>query len=127
MGKVADRARATVTAADVFNAATLGGAKALERNDLGRLAPGAKADIVVVDLRGMHTAMNDDPIKSLVYYASQRDIETVIVDGKTLVDDGRIPGLDEEGLSAEANRVNQAWKQRVGTSYPPSYDEWEGQ
>jgi len=124
MGKVADRHRSAVTAADVFDAATLGGARALERGDLGRLAPGAKADIVVVDLRGMHTAMNDDPIKALVYFASQRDIDTVIVDGRTLVEDGRIPGLDEEALSAEANRVNQAWKDRSGTVYSQSYEDW---
>src|SRR4030081_2636771 len=37
-------------ALDVFDAATLGGAKALGRDDLGRLAAGAKADIVLVDL-----------------------------------------------------------------------------
>ena len=124
MGKVADRHRAAVTAADVFDVATLGGAKALEREDLGRLAPGAKADIVVVDLRGMHTAMIDDPIKTLVYFASQRDIETVIVDGNTLVEEGRIPGLDEEALSTEANRVNQDWKKWRGIVYPLSYEEW---
>jgi cytosine/adenosine deaminase-related metal-dependent hydrolase len=126
LGKIADRHRTAVTARDVFDAATLGGAKALERDDLGRLSPGAKADIVVVDLRGMHTAMNDDPIRTLVYFASQRDIETVIVNGKTLVEDRRISGLDEEKLSAEANKVNQAWKERSGTVYAESYQEWAG-
>ncbi|MDP6458696.1 MAG: chlorohydrolase family protein [Candidatus Bathyarchaeota archaeon] len=126
LGKIADRHRTAVTATDVFDAATIGGAKALERDDLGRLSPGAKADIVVVDLRGMHTAMNDDPIRTLVYFASQRDIETVIVNGKTLVEDRRISGLDEEKLSAEANKVNQAWKERSSTVYAESYQEWEG-
>ena len=41
---------------DVFDAATLGGARHLGRDDLGRLAAGAKADIIVVDLRQMHYA-----------------------------------------------------------------------
>jgi len=37
--------------ADLFNAATIGGATALGRSDLGRLAPGAKADVVIIDMR----------------------------------------------------------------------------
>jgi cytosine/adenosine deaminase-related metal-dependent hydrolase len=110
MGKVADRDCVAVTAKDVFNAATLGGAKALGRDDLGRLAPGAKADIVIVDLAGSHVGLVDDPIKTLVYFASERDIETVIVDGKVVVEGGRIPGVDEEALTRKANEVNQRQK-----------------
>jgi cytosine/adenosine deaminase-related metal-dependent hydrolase len=41
------------TSAEVFTAATLGGARALGRDDLGRLARGAKADVVIVDLRSL--------------------------------------------------------------------------
>jgi cytosine/adenosine deaminase-related metal-dependent hydrolase len=125
MGKVADRHRAAVTAGDVFNAATLGGAKALGRPDLGRLAPGAKADLLIVDLTGIHTALTYDPIKTLVYFASQRDIETVIVDGKTVVEGGRIPGLDEEALAREANEVNRRWVEGTGMRYPQSFRELE--
>ena len=51
-------------AEDVFDAATLGGARALGRDDLGRLAPGAKADIVLVDLRAAHFGAVHDPIRS---------------------------------------------------------------
>ena len=57
------------TARDVFNAATLGGARALGRSDIGRLAPGAKADIIIVDLHRLHSGPVDDPIKTLVYAA----------------------------------------------------------
>jgi 5-methylthioadenosine/S-adenosylhomocysteine deaminase len=110
MGKVAERDPLAVTARDVFNAATLGGARALGREDLGRLAPGAKADIVIVDLTGLHVGLIDDPIKTLVYMASQRDVETVIVDGKIIVEDGRVLGVDEEALAKEANKVNQRQK-----------------
>jgi cytosine/adenosine deaminase-related metal-dependent hydrolase len=114
-----------VTAGDVFNAATLGGAKALGRSDLGRLAPGAKADIVVVDLTGLHTALTYDPIKTMVYWASQRDIETVIVDGRKVVEKGRIPGLDEEGLARKADEVNHRYAERTGLRYPASLANWE--
>ena len=123
LGKVADRDRLAVTARDVFNAATLGGAKALEREDLGRLAPGAKADVVIVDLTGLHMALIDDPIKTLVYMGSQRDVETVIVDGRVVVDGGRVPGVDEEELARKANEVNQRWKKKSGAVTPPSFKE----
>jgi 5-methylthioadenosine/S-adenosylhomocysteine deaminase len=122
MGKVADKDSLAVTARDVFNAATLGGAKALGRDDLGRLAPGAKADIVIVDLRGMHVGLMDDPIKTLVYFATQRDIETVIVDGRAVVEDGRIPGIDEHDLMRRANEVNQRQKLAIVAQNPLGTD-----
>jgi 5-methylthioadenosine/S-adenosylhomocysteine deaminase len=125
LGKVAERHRAAVTAGDVFNAATLGGAKALGRDDLGRLAPGAKADILVVDLTGLHVALTHDPIKSLVYFCSQRDIDTVIVDGKKLVEGGRVPGLDEEELAMQADEVNRWLVLGRGVKYPQSFRELE--
>ena len=110
MGKAADQDPLAVTARDVFNAATINGAKALGREDLGRLAPGAKADIVIVDMTALHLGLIDDPIKTLVYMASQRDIETVLVDGKIVVEGGRVPGVDEEVLARKANQVNQRQK-----------------
>jgi 5-methylthioadenosine/S-adenosylhomocysteine deaminase len=118
MGKLADRDPLAVTARDVFNAATLGGAKALGREDLGRLVPGAKADIVIADLMGLHVGLIDDPIKTLVYMASQRDIETVIVDGRVVAEGGRVPGVDEEELARKANEVNQGQKMAFARQNP---------
>jgi 5-methylthioadenosine/S-adenosylhomocysteine deaminase len=85
-------------ARDVFDAATLGGARALGRDDLGRLAPGARADIVLVDLRAIHFGAVRDPIKSLVEYGSASDIDTVIVDGRTLIENKRALAVDEPKL-----------------------------
>ena len=94
---------------DVFNAATLGGAKALGRDDLGRLCAGSKADIVIVDLSKTEYGAIFDPIKALIEYGSGRDIDTVIIDGKTIVDRGRFLGVDEEDLlskvQAEAEMI----------------------
>src|SRR5215510_1478493 len=83
-GKVMSHNLLAASAAEVFSAATLGGARALGRDDLGRLAPGAKADIVIVDLTGGGTLRYGpvrDPVKSLVECGIGDDVETVVVDG----------------------------------------------
>lgn len=108
MGKVAahadgaSRGEASTrsTAAMAFDAATLGGARYLGRDDLGRLAPGAKADVVLVRTDTASFAPNLDPIRSLVYYASFRDVDTVWVDGRKVLDGGHIPGVDEAAVNA---------------------------
>ncbi len=94
-------------ARDVFDAATLGGAQALGRDDLGRLRPGAIADIVMVDLRGPHYGAVRDPITSLVEYGSASDIDTVIVDGRTLIDRRRALAVDEAALLADVQQSGQ--------------------
>ena len=100
--KWADQHANHATAREVFNAATIDGAAALGRDDVGRLAAGAKADIVIVDLGGLHIGPVGDPIKSLVYAADGGDIETVIVDGKVVVKGGKVPGVDEAALIERA-------------------------
>ncbi len=80
---------------DVFNAATLGGCRFLRRPDLGRLAPGAKADILLINLDHLGAPVYADPIKALVDAGCGRDVDTVIVDGKVLVQGGRTTRVDE--------------------------------
>lgn len=85
---------------DAFNAATLGGAQVVGREDLGRLCPGAKADVVIVNLARTEIGAVMDPIKALLEYGSGRDVETVIIDGRTVVDRGEYIGVDEADLLA---------------------------
>ena len=75
---------------------------------------------MIVDLTGLHVGLIDDPIKTLVYMASQRDIETVIVDGGVVVEGGRVPGADEEELARKANEVNQRQKMAFARQNPMS-------
>lgn len=77
---------------DMFDAATLGGAEALNRPDLGRLAPGAKADISVIDLS--RTLQTPDPVQTLMTSACGRDVRDVWIDGRQVMADGVIPGID---------------------------------
>jgi len=86
--------------ADVFDAATLGGARALLRDDVGRVSVGAKADLVLVDLTHPMMRPVRDPLRSLVYAAAERAVRTVFVDGRKVVDAGRVLTLDYEGSAA---------------------------
>lgn len=90
-----------VSATDIFNAATIGGAKALQRDDIGRLKVGAKADMVMVQTN--HTSMLPvyDPIRSFLHNAADRAISHVIVDGEFAVRDGEHCHIDHQA-AAEA-------------------------
>lgn len=81
-------------AADVFHAATVGGADALLREDLGRLSQGAKADLVLVDTRHPLMMPVRDPLRSLIYTAAERAVRDVYVDGVKVVADGKVLTLD---------------------------------
>ncbi len=89
--KVAAESPNAGTAREVFNAATLGGARALGREDLGRVCSGAKADLVVVNQRALHYGVVCDPIRSLVDCGVASDVETVIVDGNIIMENRQVP------------------------------------
>jgi cytosine/adenosine deaminase-related metal-dependent hydrolase len=116
-GKVASHNLKAATAAEVFEAATLGGAYSVGRNDIGRLAPGVKADIVIIGLTGRDTLRMGpvrDPIKSLVDCGIGDDVDTVIVDGVVRMESGRIPGIDYAELRQQAQvageRIWSGWQ-----------------
>lgn len=107
-GKVASRNLKAATAAEVFEAATLGGARSVGRTDLGRLAVGARADIVIVDMTGRDSLRMGpvrDPIKSLVDCGIGDDVDTVIVDGVVRMEGGRIPNVDFGVLRAQVQEA----------------------
>ncbi len=137
LSKVVDGDAMSATAASVYNAATLGGAKALGRNDLGKLEAGAKADISVFDLHALHLGVIDDPIKALVHYASSGDTDRVIVDGRTVVEDKQVVGIAEDEILAQAQAAWQVYRQGLAardplgrdadTMYPFSFPVQKGQ
>ena len=84
-GKLAEQSQQATTAMEAFDLATVRGARALGRDDLGRLAPDCKADIVMTSLSKPRAAGYDDPIKYLVYNGDGCDIDTVMVNGEVVV------------------------------------------
>ncbi|MBM3487163.1 MAG: amidohydrolase family protein [Alphaproteobacteria bacterium] len=86
-----------IATAALFDATTIAGARALGRDDIGRIAPGAKADLALIDLGNAWMRPVRDPLRSLVYTAADRAISDVFVDGKAVLRDGRLTTLDIEG------------------------------
>ena len=104
----------TTDASMVFHAATVGGAKSLLRDDLGKLEAGAKADLVLVDLTQTIMRPAHDPLKSLIYHGADRAVKTVFVDGELVVDDGKVVHLD---MADAAGRLEVA-QQRMLKDVP---------
>jgi len=99
------------TVLDVFNAVTLNAAKALGRSDIGRIAPGAKADIILMNMKQAHLSPYRDPLKMLLYHSNRNDVDTVIVDGQIVMADRKVFTVDEEEIISKATEVaHRIWK-----------------
>ena len=91
-----------LTARQALHHATLQSARALGLGDrLGTLAPGRRADLVLVDLTGPHTQPVHDLAATLVHSARASDVRTTIVDGRVLMRDRELLTLDVAAVVAE--------------------------
>jgi cytosine/adenosine deaminase-related metal-dependent hydrolase len=131
MNRVASAKGDAGSAAEFYDAATLAGADALGRADLGRLAVGAKADIAVFDMADRMIAPRIDPVQTLIYGATGRVTKATIVDGRLSMRDGKVAGIDLDAARGEAqaqfDRLVSLYPQRtyghpsVETIFPSSY------
>ena len=101
----------TLTADKIVSMATLGGARATMFDDIGELAPGKKADLVTIRLDGVTEPFLDPEapiVDALIYKAKAPDVDTVIIDGRVMVEGGRTVSVDEgamlENLKSELAR-----------------------
>ena len=88
-----------------FNLATIKGAEAVRmESEIGKIAEGYKADLVVFDALspGMLAAAQHDPVAAIILHSSPADIETVIVDGILRKTDGKLTGLTVDEGAREA-------------------------
>ncbi|ADO74659.1 amidohydrolase [Stigmatella aurantiaca] len=107
---------------EALDIATRGSASALGLGtELGVLAPGALADIVLVDTRGTHWHPQHDLTAGLVYGARASDVHTVLVNGRVLLRDRQLLTLDKERVLAEVVGRMERLARRVPESRPRRY------
>jgi cytosine/adenosine deaminase-related metal-dependent hydrolase len=118
----------SLSSTDLFDAATTGGARALGREDIGRLSPGCRADLVLVDVTHPMMRPAHDPVRSLIYAAGDRAVRMVYVDGIKVVDDGLVLTMDYPAAAAalheaqarvKANVPKLDWAQRSAEAISP--------
>ena len=104
LGRVMARRHDRITTGQIFDMATRGGARLLRRDDIGGLAVGMKADLVLVDLAEPAMRPARDPLRSLIYSCGSRAIRDVFVDGRQVVAGRKVLTLDHEAAMAEVER-----------------------
>ena len=90
----------------VLKMATIDGAKALGlEKTVGSLEVGKKADVILIDFKRPHLTPVHDPYANIVYSAGGSDVDTVIVDGKILMENKNVKTLDEEGVLQKTQKT----------------------
>jgi len=93
-------------ASTVLRMATSGGATAIGMgDDIGSLEVGKRADLIQVGFDDVHHVPTFDVVSHLVYVTDEQDVETVIVDGKILMEERKMLTLDTEKIAKEAREL----------------------
>jgi 5-methylthioadenosine/S-adenosylhomocysteine deaminase len=90
----------------VFKMATIGGAKAVGMEDeIGSIEVGKKADLAILNLNDFHTypSYGVDPISRIVYSATRADVETTIINGEIVMENGSLKTVNKRMVLDEAN------------------------
>jgi len=102
-------------AEDVLEMATLGGARACGMEDrIGSLEVGKRADIVIHSLRRTELLPVTDLLRNLMYSSGSKSVDTVIIDGRVILDRGEFAHFDEQALLAQVNAGSKAMLKRMG-------------
>lgn len=131
LAKIAERRSDAAPAEHYVEAATLGGARALGRDDLGRIAPGAQADLVAFSLDDFRDGVIDDPVRTFLLNGTARQASYSVVAGRPVLVDGALPGIDLDALGRRAQelfeRMRAAYSERdterrdTATLFPPTF------
>ncbi|HXY56554.1 MAG TPA: amidohydrolase [Nitrososphaerales archaeon] len=105
----------TMPAWTVLEMATMGGARAMGMaSEVGSIEVGKKADLVLVDLKKPHLTPYRDIVSNIVYSAMGSDVDSVMVDGRLLLREGRALTLDEERIVGQAQKSQEELISRSG-------------
>ena len=102
-------------ASRVLRMATIDGARALGLDaEIGSLEVGKRADVAVVNLSGLHTSPEAEVVSSLVYAAEASDVQSVVIDGRLVMQERKLLTVDEADVVAEADAQAETLILRAG-------------
>jgi 5-methylthioadenosine/S-adenosylhomocysteine deaminase len=105
-----------ITAEKVMEMATIDGARAVGLEaEIGSIEVGKKADLVVIDFDNAFMTPIHHPVSAIVYSALGHEVKTVMIDGRFVLRDGVVPGIDEKALRRRAQQSADELTRRAGT------------
>ncbi len=99
-----------VSAREALAMATCRAADAMHRSDLGRLEPGCRADLAIIDLDQAHLRPCYNPVSQVVYAARSGDVQDVMVGGRFLMHDRNLLTIDEAGVLQSLDEACRKWR-----------------
>ena len=104
-----------IPAEQALEMATINGAKSLGLEDsVGSLEAGKKADVILFDRMRPEWVPMWDPVSTLVWSADGKSVDTVIIDGQVVLEEGEFTAIDEKGVLNAAAKQAEACNQRIG-------------
>jgi 8-oxoguanine deaminase len=105
---------AAIKTQDVFDMATINGAKMLNFENIGKINEGWAADMALFNINKMeYCGSLSDPLAALIFSGYNHGTEYTIVNGKVVVDKGVLTGIDEEALVTRANNISESMIKKV--------------
>jgi len=89
----------------VLKMGTCNGARALGFNDSGMIKEGMKGDVILIDTDKPHFYPKNNPVSAITYSAQASDVDTVIIDGKIIMENRAFKSIDEERIKYEVNSL----------------------
>lgn len=107
---------------DALRMATIEGAKSIGKGDeIGSIEKGKKADIILVDLTDVNTRPYNELVNNLVFAANSSNVDTVIVEGEVMVDNGKFTRFDKESMLDEVESRAAEIYRAAGIDLPPYF------
>jgi cytosine/adenosine deaminase-related metal-dependent hydrolase len=111
-----------VPAESVLEIATIQGAKAMGLEDeIGSIEEGKKADFILIDMDAPHLTPAWDPVSTIVYAAHGTDVDTVVINGKLVMEDRQVLTLDEDAILEDIRKRYREVGARAGLEIGPRW------
>jgi 5-methylthioadenosine/S-adenosylhomocysteine deaminase len=106
-----------LNAREALQMATIMGARAIhQEKEIGSIEPGKRADVIIVDMTSVHQTPVYNVYSQLVYATKASDVETVVINGKLVMDNRRVLTIDAKAVTAKANQYRDQVRKSISSN-----------